>query len=319
MRTLVSGKGMPASDNDETTTTTRNFISKGSAVLKNGSGGTGKTADEMFARAWSPVDRYDEYADLQKHSALSKKGRIYDALNISDSVLRENGIVQIGPYKGETIKRFMFSLENLAWSDSLTKLRDCEIGPGDSLTGTKGRIMWFPPYDISINESVSASYDRTNFIGRGEPIYTYNNTERTGTLSWKIVVDHPNYLNFFKDGSNEDYASFFAGALDVKDIRDRILTKEQSDRYEIDSATEREEIVPKWRSTLRAARRRNSIQGSKTKLRYFECDGQFTEIGRCENQACPPLQCYVLRPFHDVATAKATDKTIEEYLAQRGA
>ena len=247
MRTLVSGKGKRVESFDfETTTNTKGFMSKGSAVLKNG----GRDFDSesatanMFARAWSPVDSYNTYGDLQKHSRLSPEGRI-DNVDVESSVLRDPGVVQIGPYSDDkNIKQFMFSLENLAWQDSTTKLMPCEIGPGDPLTGKKGRIMWFPPYDITINESVSASYDRTNFIGRGEPIYTYNNTERTGTLAWKIVVDHPNYLNFFKDGTDDDYAAFFAGALDVEEIRDRVLSDEEKDKYEIAKANKQIQGVP---------------------------------------------------------------------------
>ena len=256
MRTLVSGKGVnaniPIGELDEITSTYeiggQRYMSKGSAVFKNGGRDLNKdsTPDNMFARAWSTVDSYNSYDDLQKHSALSPDGRVDRNLNIESSVLREAGVVQIGPYSDKRdIKQFMFSLENLAWSDSTTKLIPCEIGPGDPLTGRKGRIMWFPPYDIAINESVSASYDRTNFIGRGEPIYTYNNTERTGTLSWKIVVDHPNYLNFFKDGTDKDYASFFAGAMSVEEIRNRVLSKEEKDKYEIAEANKDINGVPK--------------------------------------------------------------------------
>jgi len=255
MRTLVSGKGVkaniPVGELDEITSTYeiagQRYMSKGSAVFKNGGRDLNKdsTPDNMFARAWSTVDAYNSYDDLQKHSALSPDGRVDRNLNIESSVLRDPGVVQIGPYKGEKIKRFMFSLENLAWSDSLTKLMPCEKGPGDPLTGRSGRIMWFPPYDIAINESVSASYDRTNFIGRGEPIYTYNNTERSGTLSWKIVVDHPNYINFFRDGTDMDYASFFAGAMSVEEIRNRVLSDEEKDKYEIAEANKDINGVPK--------------------------------------------------------------------------
>lgn len=241
MRTLVNGKGLKSNHknfNDEITTIgTSGFMSKGSAVLVNGGRdiGTGSTPDNTFARAWSPVDSYNTYGDLQKHSGLSQKGRINETIDVESSVLKNPGVVQIGPYSDDNnIKQFMFSLENLAWSESLTKLIPCEEGPGDALTGRKGRIMWFPPYDITINESVSASYDRTNFIGRGEPIYTYNNTERSGTLAWKIVVDHPNYINFFKDKTtNEDYASFFAGALDIEEIRNRVLSPEEKEKFKI--------------------------------------------------------------------------------------
>jgi len=243
MRTLVSGKGVkaniPLGELDEITTTHevagQRYMSKGSGVLKNGGRDLNKdsTPDNMFARAWSTVDAYNSYGDLQKHSRLSPEGRI-DNVDVESSVLRDPGVVQIGPYSDDkNIKQFMFSLENLAWQDSTTKLMPCEIGPGDPLTNKKGRIMWFPPYDITINESVSASYDRTNFIGRGEPIYTYNNTERSGTLAWKIVVDHPNYLNFFKNGTDDDYAAFFAGALGVEEIRDRVLSDEEKEKYKI--------------------------------------------------------------------------------------
>ena len=230
MRTLVSGKGI-RTDRDEITNTKSGFMSKGSAVLKNGDLGT--DPNEIFARAWSPVDRYDQYKDLQKHSALSNEGR-FDNVDVDGSVLGEHGIVQIGPYSDKkNIKKFMFSIENLAWANDLNKLLPCEKGPGDPITGRSGRIMWFPPYEISFNESTSASWDRTNFIGRGEPIYTYNNTERTGTLSWKIVVDHPNYLNYMKDRSDDEIAAFFAGALSIDEIRNRILSEDEKSALEV--------------------------------------------------------------------------------------
>ena len=138
---------------------------------------------------------------MQKHSDLNSVPRIKSDDYSGFSVLDDNGFAKIGPYKGDNIKKFMFSIENLAWADSgsLAKLLPCEIGDGDLLTGKKGRIMWFPPYDISFSESTSVNWDKNNFIGRGEPLYTYNNTERTGNLSWKIVIDHPNYLNFMND------------------------------------------------------------------------------------------------------------------------
>jgi len=236
MRTLVSGKGIEATSDETTTTTGPNkvFMSKGSGVLKNGglNLSDGSSPDEIFARAWSPMDSYNQYKDLQKHSRLSPEGRV-DNVDVKSSVLEEFGLTKIGPYKGDKIKKFMFSIENLAWNDELTKLLPCEQGPGDLLTGRRGRIMWFPPYDINFNESTSASWDRTNFIGRGEPIYTYNNTERTGTLSWKIVIDHPNYLNYMKDRTDDEISAFFAGALSIEDTRNNLLTPEEKAALEV--------------------------------------------------------------------------------------
>ena len=78
----------------------------------------------------------------------------------------------------------MFSIENLAWkgiNKDKETIDDDEIGP------LGGRIMWFPPYNLQFNESVSVNWGSNDFIGRGEKIYTYSNTERTGSLSFTIL------------------------------------------------------------------------------------------------------------------------------------
>ena len=246
MRTLVSGKGINATS-DEITTAPRGFMSKGSGVLKNGGNGIEADAspDDVFVRAWSTMESYNQYKDLQKHSALSNEGRVYKS-DVESSVLGPNGMVRIAPYKGDKIKKFMFSIENLAWAGETTKLLECEIGNGDPLSpgDTKGRIMWFPPYDMVINESTSASWDRSNFIGRGEPVYTYNNTERTGTLSWKIVVDHPNYFNYMKDKTNDEISAFFAGALSMEEIRNSVLSADEKAKYELAKNKKQQQGVP---------------------------------------------------------------------------
>ena len=59
--------------------------------------------------------------------------------------------------------------------------------------------MWFPPYDMKVSEQNSADWTANQFLGRPEPIYTYNNTTRQGNLNWKIVVDHPSILNAIVD------------------------------------------------------------------------------------------------------------------------
>jgi hypothetical protein len=50
------------------------------------------------------------------------------------SVLDTNGFPKIAPYRDdqpEDPKKFMFSLENLAWSDNIADLPQSEIGSGD--------------------------------------------------------------------------------------------------------------------------------------------------------------------------------------------
>lgn len=137
---------------------------------------------------------------------------------LQDFSVLKNGFVKITPEKLETdtydTKRCMFSIENLAWKDVRIEdaLNKDQIGPNG------GRIMWFPPYDLQFQESSQAQWNETNFIGRGEPIYTYTNTKRTGSLSFTLLIDHPSIMNIFnerieenKDDEDNNILRFFAG------------------------------------------------------------------------------------------------------------
>jgi WD40 repeat protein len=281
MQTLVTGHGVKDDAESQIQTAVSsvgNFVSKGSGVLSYNALVKGVSDDpaKVFCRTWTTFDRYDDVIDLQKNRGLYGKTRNIFRRNVEMSVLEDNGFARINPYKTDKMsknlgfgdknsfkgysydtdnKRYMFSIENLAWNDNLVNLLACEVGPGDPLSGHRGRIMWFPPYDISFSESTSANWDRHNFIGRGEPMYTYNNTERSGNLSWKIIIDHPNYLNFIGGSSDinsknfDDYvASFFAGCVPLEDAK-KILTQNEIDKTETSNAqtkpTEKlEEVVP---------------------------------------------------------------------------
>ena len=249
MRTLTSGKSVVGETQSEIQSAVRTggFMSKGSGVLSQtalqgqnpATGAISPTldAENVFCRTWTTFDRYNQVQDLQKSSGIN--GNTAYRNDFEDSVLDSNGFVKIAPYIGDdiagadgdiNIKNFMFSIENLAWSENHEKLLPCEMGPGDLMTGKRGRIMWFPPYDITINENTGVSWESTNFIGRGEPVYTYNNTERTGTLQFKIVVDHPSYLNALKSESDDYIASFFAGCTDIDpELAKKLTTTEKSD------------------------------------------------------------------------------------------
>ena len=115
----------------------------------------------------------------------------------------DTGYVKIAPNTSEKdIKKCMFSIENLAWK-GVKDVSEEQRGP------LGGRIMWFPPYDIKFSENVSVNWNGTQFIGRGEQIYTYVNTDRNGQLSWKILIDHPSILDYWdhKNSSIADKAS----------------------------------------------------------------------------------------------------------------
>ncbi len=230
--------------------------------MSKGSGITSKnchTKDTELCRVWSTMRRYNQVQKLQKHKGLNNEASETSVhrMGTEHSVLGKNGFVKISPYSNqpENAKRFMFSLENLAWADHssyLEKNYPGELGPGDLLTGKKGRIMWFPPYGINFSDNTTTSLETTNFIGRGEPVYTYNYTERIGTLEFMLVVDHPSLLNTneFRGGDNafeteRKITAMFAGCEDPNlngentDVNEdeEIITNKPQEKISNDSQT----------------------------------------------------------------------------------
>ena len=172
-------------------------ISKGSRVVDFSPGEVVWNCVE-YCRAWTKDRPYTSYKNLVRSKGNQWKN--------TDSILDSTFNLNIAPTNldggksttmpdGTKVKKYMFAIENLSWrgTSEHTKLPASEKGPNG------GRIMWFPPYDIQVGDTNSASWSSTNFLGRPEPIYTYNYTERLGTLSWKIVVDHPAILNAIID------------------------------------------------------------------------------------------------------------------------
>ena len=91
--------------------------------------------------------------------------------------------------------------------------------------------MWFPPYNIKFNENINTQWSDNNFIGRGEKIYTYVNTERSGTLSFTMLIDHPSVVDKWrfqnraeidtdKAKYEEKILRFFAGCGNIDDELD---------------------------------------------------------------------------------------------------
>ena len=155
------------------------------------------TKDEEFNEVDETVverevpDKYEEWG-------WKDKGAQGWAMSVLDN---ETGLVNIAPkYLGGADKNVhpkdcMFSIENLAWQGydpySFERALSWEQrGPFG------GRIMWFPPYGLRFNEDASVQWNEHSFIGRGENVYTYTNTSRSGTLEFMMVVDHPSILDY---------------------------------------------------------------------------------------------------------------------------
>jgi hypothetical protein len=213
-----------------------------------------------YCRVWTKDRAYFNYSDTMKTTANIRKfdgsvmggnSRVWNLnygpmSNGNKSFDGSTNIMDNYPYgpdadgKSFYAKKYMFSIENLAWKTSNTKgstvldLPYCERGPNG------GRVMWFPPYDLKVSEQNNARWESNTFLGRPEPIYTYQNTERSGQVSFKVVVDHPSILNLlvrehFKNMSDEasdNYINaFFAGCKDVDlyDLVTRYTTLDTTD------------------------------------------------------------------------------------------
>lgn len=210
---------------------------------------SGEESGVEYCRVWTKDRSHMNYSDTMKRTGLIRK---YDSsilskpynLNIypnSDGKSSFDGSTNIVKGNGGFYaKKYMFSIENLAWKTSnipgftYNDLPYCERGPNG------GRVMWFPPYDLKVSEQNSAKWEENSFLGRPEPIYTYQNTTRNGSVSFKIVVDHPSILNLlvrehFKTMSDEEadnyIHAFFAGCedLDFYSLIRKYTTLEQSD------------------------------------------------------------------------------------------
>ena len=173
-------------------------MSKGSAVKW-------PITSKEFCRVWTKDNGYNQISDLvrkgytgygrglmtdTKYTTLDKNGMPIIAPTKQNSTINENGERTLDP---TIAKRYMLSIENLAWKGAKVFLPCGEIGPNG------GRIMWFPPYNISFSENNSANWTTNDFVGRPEPIYTYNNSSKSGSLSFKLVVDHPSIINHFNN------------------------------------------------------------------------------------------------------------------------
>jgi hypothetical protein len=225
-------------------------MTKGSQVVSYKDNTTGTEKGIEYCRVFTKDTPYYTYADLQKSDGITTSGRRFassvldNTYNLNIAPMRNPGSTNIQPGANGNLvaKKYMFSIENLAWRTSsrpgyrVQDLPVCEQGPNG------GRVMWFPPYDLKFSDSSQAGWNKTTFLGRPEPMYTYKDTSRTGTLSWKMIVDHPSILNLVVDQQlkgvdrekmNSILDSFFAGCVkyDIYELAKKYNRLKPNDLY----------------------------------------------------------------------------------------
>jgi hypothetical protein len=143
----------------------------------------------------------------------------------------------------------MFSIENLAYilndkgyigDGQGTKVPESEVG------ANRGRLMWFAPYDVEVTETASAKYESTQFIGRSEPVYSYQSSERSARLSFKLIIDYPPQVDGFSHGDNAKFFAFggqFNETLKNIDI-DKVRAKLKELQIRLSLIQPQEELAP---------------------------------------------------------------------------
>jgi hypothetical protein len=180
-------------------------------------------------------NQYDGVSNAIRSKGNGKKNSV-----IKDSIIPQF-IFKNDNEDTSTINTVMFSIENLAIDSSTIKENNYGVGFKNQIGPNKGRIMWFMPSILDFTEDVSPNISSTNFLGRGEPVYTYANTERKLTISFYMVVDYVKEfinVNSFTDFQNKIYninQQFDSEQInkistilneDLKLRRDKELTKE---------------------------------------------------------------------------------------------
>lgn len=184
------------------------------------SGIDGKTG----VRQHSQLDQYDRFA-----KAIRFNGNSVYAGN-PNSVIYDRVLPRIHPtfpVNADGVPNnhnLMFSLENLAVrviSKNGVGIIDDEYGsqiPISEVGQFNGRIMWFPPYNMEVNESSVAAFDKTVMVGRNEPMYSYQYSERSATVTFTLLVDYPQVLKnqqYQGDNRHREIAEFFEFGGDI--------------------------------------------------------------------------------------------------------
>jgi len=236
-RALLTARGSNSSI-DQTKT---KWYDKDGQPMYNGSPLTrdndGNIRTERQSNILDPYNTYDKAIRFDGNS-------IYDAP--PQSVINKYVIPKMHPIfnreKGAIDNtNMMFSLENLAYNLNSsghlgdmqgTKVPLSEVGPN------MGRLMWFPPYGIQLSESAIAKYDSNVFIGRGEPIYTYSNSERIARLSFKLIIDYPPQI---KGHNHGEISKFFAfgGILSQSDLNNVDIPGKQAENIMLQNEKDR--------------------------------------------------------------------------------
>ena len=322
-------------------------MSRGRNLLK-ANGVTNTGYEDPYCRVWTAHHQYSKLKDRirpfvddnGKPKSLSETQSNYGLMRPDEgltrlndySVLGADGFVKITPthddngklvQEADKLKNYMFSIENLAWRD-VTKNKTSKALSKEQRGPNGGRIMWFPPYNLKFSENVNVNWNANSFIGRGEEIYTYTNTVRSGTLDFTLLIDHPSILNKWrgqvgnvfgeeKKKREEDILRFFAGCDNLNDV----VTAENPSKEDKKSTEEVDNKETKPASNATEIAYVIFFPNDFSAQNYM--DGNIT-IGEGENAETKSKIKYacenILKPYNNGGTFDERDKSFQNEVLQ---
>ena len=125
-----------------------------------------------------------------------------DATNPSNFKVARQKFTVANPYKPLNAKKLLFSLQNYS----------------------SGEEFYFPPYIQDFSDRYGASWNSINFLGRPEPIFTYNNSTRDGNITFIVLTDYSQNLvigtDYTKDTLDKVVFEKQPGHFTTKDVND---------------------------------------------------------------------------------------------------
>jgi hypothetical protein len=122
------------------------------------------------------------------------------------------------------------------------RIKNYAIAKGDN---TLVNTMSFPPYIKSFANSDSANWNKIDYLGRPEPVYTYSNSNREGSISFYVLTDYSQEVDIGYDYEKQSKITetfdkhFSQTAGNKKDRINQIDVEIKSKEKEIQKYTEK--------------------------------------------------------------------------------
>jgi len=142
---------------------------------------------------------------------------------------------------------------------------------------SSGDQFYFPPYIKSISNTESANWNSTNFLGRPEAMYTYNNSSREASISFYVLTDYTQRVDIGRDWESESMNKLSVNisghftTTDVSENKKRKLKEQELNKLKQEQTKNISESKKKLEENS------NQIDNIKSKTKEIDGNGNVNE------------------------------------------